>query len=318
MRPIMIQGQKLYHGNRLFNFDLINNRIELKLSKYNHILLEYKQPNKHYYNKLIRLQQLIDNNQITVTIKIDKEYIYFIFEQTLLEQVNPFKDLKSNRIMGLDLNPNYIGLSILEFDSNDQFNVIYKQVFDIKSINNNNKRKHQLIDICYKINNLINVYKCSRLVIEDLSIKPKNHNKGKWFNKLVNNKWNKNIIINKIKSLSNIYKYQIVQINPIYSSIIGNLLYGNQNTPDMIAASIQIARRGYNKYKKNWFYPIFDINQLNEQWKQTLNGLNNWIEVFDKIKNFKLKYRVQLKDCINQCCFRLLYSKHKVKYYIFE
>ena len=50
--------------------------------------------------------------------------------------------------------------------------------------------------------------------------------------------------------LSVIYVYELVEVNPVYSSFIGNLLYGSENTPDMIASSIEIARRGFKKYSK--------------------------------------------------------------------
>ena len=39
--------------------------------------------------------------------------------------------------------------------------------------------------------------------------------------------------------LSVIYVYELVEVNPVYSSFIGNLLYGSENTPDMIASSIE-------------------------------------------------------------------------------
>ena len=47
--------------------------------------------------------------------------------------------------------------------------------------------------------------------------------------------------------LSVIYVYELVEVNPVYSSFIGNLLYGSENTPDMIASSIEISRRGFKK-----------------------------------------------------------------------
>ena len=85
------------------------------------------------------------------------------------------------------------------------------------------------------------------------------------------------------------HNYELIQVNPMYSSFIGNMLYGNENTPDMIASSIEIGRRGYKKYNKNWFYPRFDVDKLDEQWKQTLFGINSWVKSFDKIKKSKLK-----------------------------
>jgi hypothetical protein len=62
--------------------------------------------------------------------------------------------------------------------------------------------------------------------------------------------------------LANIHKYELVEVNPVYSSIVGNFAYGNENTPDMVAASIEIARRAYKKFEKGWFYPKFNVETL--------------------------------------------------------
>jgi hypothetical protein len=67
---------------------------------------------------LLRLQELIDNKQITITVSLTKSDIYLAFDETKITDCN-FKDLKKNRVLGIDMNPNYIGMSVLEFDEND-------------------------------------------------------------------------------------------------------------------------------------------------------------------------------------------------------
>lgn len=84
----------------------------------------------------------------------------------------------------------------------------------------------------------MNCWKCGKLCIEDLNIKSSDKGSGKTFNRLCNNVWNRNLIVNKLKMLSVIYRYELIEVNPVYSSFIGNLLYGSENTPDMIASSI--------------------------------------------------------------------------------
>jgi len=55
------------------------------------------------------------------------------------------------------LNPNVIGLSILEFDKNnsEEFKVLHKEVISTFELNQtsvcSNKRKYELIKICYHI-----------------------------------------------------------------------------------------------------------------------------------------------------------------------
>ena len=103
--------------------------------------------------------------------------------------------------------------------------------------------------------------------------------------------------------LASIHSYELVEVNPAYSSIVGNFAYGNENTPDMVAASIEIARRAYKKFEKGWFYPKFNISHLNEQWKQTLSGVKSWKNLCLKVKESKLKYRFLLSDYIGNAVF---------------
>ena len=328
--PINIQGEACKKGNRLFNFDLTNSKLELKLSKKNHQEIEFYKPAKNLYVELSKIQELVENKELTLTISLNNDYIWLTFDESLLQLNEKFKDLKTNRILGLDLNPNYIGLSVLEFNKNDEFKVIHKQVFDLSNLNVTskksssdskskhltNKRKFELIQICYEINKLMNYWKCSKLCIEDLNIKH-SQTKNKIFNRLCNNVWNRNLVVNKLKLLSNIFGYELIEVNPVYISFIGNLLYGSENCPDMIASSIEIARRGYKKYSKGWFYPIFSIEHLNEQWKQTLSGIEDWKAAFKEIKKSKLKYRFQLQDYMLNAVFSKKYKQKKINLYYF-
>lgn len=329
--PINIQGEACKKGNRLFNFDLVNSKLTLKLSKKNHQEIEFYKPSKNQFRELSKIQELIEHKELTLTVSLNNEYIWLTFDENLLEIQEKFKDLKNNRVLGLDLNPNYIGLSILEFNKNDEFKVIHKQVFDLSALNVTskksssdrtskyltNKRKFELIQVCHEINKLMNYWKCSKLCIEDLNIKNSNKGYGRTFNRLCNNVWNRNLVVNKLKMLSSIFGYELVEVNPVYSSFIGNLLYGNENTPDMIASSIEIGRRGYKKYSKGWFYPIFSIEHLNEQWKQTLSGIEDWKSAFNQIKKSKLKYRFQLLEYIQNAAFSKIYKQKKINLYYF-
>jgi IS605 OrfB family transposase len=329
--PINIQGEACKKGNRLFNFNLVNSKLELKLSKENHQEIEFYKPSKNLYTELSKIQELIENKQLTLTVSLNNDYVWLTFDEALLNIQERFKDLKINRILGIDLNPNYIGLSVLEFNQNDEFKVVHKQIFNLSALNITSKRsssdasskyltrkrKFELIQVCYEINKLMNYWKCSKLVIEDLNIKPSDKGFGKTFNRLCNNVWNRNLVVNKLKMMSVIYGYELIEVNPVYSSFIGNLLYGSENCPDMIASSIEIARRGYKKFSKGWFYPIFNIEHLNEQWKQTLNGIEDWKSAFREIKKSKLKYRFQLNEFIQNAVFSKIYKQKKIKLYCF-
>ena len=319
--PISSQGEMLQNGNRMFDFHLDNQSLIFKVSRDKHIDIQLGHIHRNLQKELNKLNELCYDKKATVSIKLNNEYIWITYDEKLLCNSVKFNRLKDNRILGLDLNPNYIGLSVIEFDKEDDFKVLHKQVFDLKELTDKNisknKRQYEIIKICHTISNLINYWKCKKLSIEDLNIKSSDKGQGKNFNRLCNNVWDRSLISNKLLMLSNIYSYELVEVNPVYSSFIGNLVYGDETTPDMVAASIEIARRGYKKYEKNWFYPVFNVDCLDERWKQTLTGVRNWKDAFLQIKNSKVKYRVLLNDIVQNAVFSKFNRKSKVTIYSF-
>ena len=319
--PISSQGEMLQNGNRMFDFHLDNQSLIFKVSRDKHIDIQLGHIHRNLQKELNKLNELCYDKKATVSIKLNNEYIWITYDEKLLCNSVKFNRLKDNRILGLDLNPNYIGLSVIEFDKEDDFKVLHKQVFDLKELTDKNisknKRQYEIIKICHTINNLVNYWKCKKLSIEELNIKSSDKGQGKNFNRLCNNVWDRSLISNKLLMLSNIYSYELVEVNPVYSSFIGNLVYGDSTTPDMVAASIEIARRGYKKYEKNWFYPVFNVDCLDERWKQTLTGVRNWKDAFLQIKNSKVKYRVLLNDIVQNAVFSKFNRKSKVTIYSF-
>ena len=327
--PINIQGEQSKNGNRLFNFDFQNSKLTFKLIRNNHQDIEICLPRGKQLKELLKIQELAEQKSITITISFNNEFVWINFDESLLKIEEEFKDLKKNRVLGLDLNPNYIGLSILEFDKNDEFKILYKQVFDFTELNKKsgksssdsssiylkNKSKFEKIQVCYDIINLLNYWKCSKLCIEDLNIKSSNKGSGKNFNRLCNNVWDRSLIVNKLKMLSKIYNFELVEINPAYSSFVGNILYGNNECPDMVASSIEIGRRGFKKFEKAWFYPEFNVDNLNEQWKQTEIEIKSWKELYQKVKESKLKYRFLLN--IQYAVFSKLHKQKNLSIYTF-
>lgn len=330
MFPIGIQGEKRCKGNRLFSFDLDNQRLIYKPSKERHVEINFLHMMKKIANELSLVQYLAEHNKITVSVKMSDKYVWLTYDETLIRDER-YKTLQSRRLLGIDMNPNYIGVSVIEFNKNDEFKVLHKQVFDLSKLTISsskastdtsskyltNKLKHETIAIAHEISKLVNVWKCKTVAIEDLSIKPSDKKKGTHFNKLCNNKWERTLFVNKLKMLANLHKFNLVEMNPAYSSIVGNFTYGSENTPDMIAASIEIARRAYKKFDKGWFYPRFNIQFRDERWKQTLGTVENWKELFSKIKETGLKYRFLLRDYVQNAVFSKNYIQKCYSIYTF-
>ena len=328
--PIGIQGEKLRKGNRLFSFDLDNQRLVYKPSKERHVEIQCFPMKKKIASELAKVQELATQNKITVSVKLSDKYVWLTYDERLIYDAR-YKKLQSKRVLGIDMNPNYIGLSVIEFSKNDELNVLHKQVFDLSkltissgkaSTDNSskyitNKLKHETIAIAHEISKLVDVWKCKTVAVEDLSIKPKDQKKGKKLNKLCINKWERRLFVTKLKMLANLHKFELVDINPAYSSIVGNVAYGNENTPDMVAASIEIGRRAYKKFDKGWFYPRFNIQFRDEQWKQTLGPVDDWKGLFSKIKETGLKYRFLLMDYLQNAVFSKNYIQKCYSIYTF-
>ncbi len=330
MLPVGSCGERLQTGNRLIDFDLPNNRVIYKPSRGVRKEIRFCSVKKKLAIELAKVQELTSQKKMPVTVKFTDKHLYLTYDESLIYNES-YKDLKHNRVLGIDMNPNYVGVSIIEFDKHDDFKVFHKEVFDLtrltkpsgkastdrQSKHAMNKLRHETIAIAHKINKLVDYWKCSKLAVEDLSIKPKDQNKGKSFNRLCNNKWERQLFVNKLKMLASIHKYELVEVNPAYSSIVGNFAYGSPNTPDMVAASIEIARRAYKKFEKGWFYPRFNVETPNELWKQTLDGVKTWKDLFRKVKEAKLKYRFLLSDYVGNAVLSIFYRQCMWKVYTF-
>ena len=86
-------------------------------------------------------------------------------------------------------------------------------------------------------------YKCSIFSIEELDMNCKDHSKGKSYNRLVNNFWNRTKMVNNIHKWCNIYNIKFLEVKPNFSSFIGNIIVRNEECPDMVHVSIEIGRR---------------------------------------------------------------------------
>ena len=329
LRGIFSEGETgNYKGNRYFAIDAENRCIIYKRSRRQHLKL-YIVENLSAKRKMILsfLQLVMLNNESPVSFRIKNDKVFISYDEAIVEKNKKLNDLKQNRILGIDLNPNFIGLSILKFDDNNNFQVLLKEVFDISQLQFNgskNKVKFELQQIDNKIIKLCKHFKCSKIAIEDLSFKNCGKGKNKRqknFNKLCKNKWRRGQISSHLKTLCLSYGIQLIEVNCAYSSIVGNFAYGSLTTPDMVAASIEIARRAYKKFDKGWFYPHFDNEKIQKQiWnlgkKEVFCKSMSWKELFSEIKELGNKwFRFQLNE--NDAVFRKYHYKAMYKINIF-
>ena len=310
-------------GNRFFHLEqdlktLIfqpnrKTRIELKLS-----------PQHNRIQTFRKLYELQEAKEIALTYKLDQEFVYLTFDESLLKTKETKKI--SNRVLGIDLNPNYIGWSIVDWKSESEFEVIQSGVYSFKDLNDkefnlkgrhipssdprrvylNNKRKHEIFEVAKNLIDKALYYKVESIAIEDLSITSKDSQKGKRFNSQVNNQWLKNDFINNLSKRCNIFGINIQKVKAEYSSFIGNFVFRNLDLPDPILASIELSRRAYefiNQYitktkpvKKNivWLDKDLFINLIAKSMEEFgLKGIDlSLYQIYSDLKTRKIKYRV--------------------------
>ena len=343
-------GTKSVHGNRKFKLsdDLTFITLKLKERKIKINLPKYLHSNIKYILKHIYTHQILDD--VAITYKIDYNYVYIQFDESIILNKNNNLNKIQNRVLSLDLNPNYIGWSIVDWKSENKFNVIKSGVYSIKKLNDkdfnlknkgysseskerkyiSDKRNFETLQIVKNIVNKSIYYKCQIISIEDLSIKSSDLNKGKRLNKLVNNSWCRNAFVNNLTKRCNIHNIKLLKVKPEYSSFIGNFLYRSLNLPDMVLASIEIGRRGYEFYnqyvsrnkeiKKNIIKP--DLSMFNRLYLKSLEEFKlqstyeDLVELYYFFKKSKMMYRLSI-DQFNLQFSRLFSNTSYIKYFIF-
>ena len=199
----------------------------------------------------------MNEKKIPVSVKVKNDNIYFTYDEKIVEKEKQFKNLMNNRVLGIDFNPNYFGISVIEFKEDDSFKVLYKEVIDLEELQLKSKNKihFEIYEIDHHILRLCKNFKVSKLSVEDLKFKKNNKFWSKKLNKLCKNQFRYSMVKSHLNTLCSTYGVELIEVNAAYSSIIGNFVHGGENTPDMVAASIEIARRAYKKFQKGWIYP---------------------------------------------------------------
>ena len=322
---ILFIGKKNdYNGNRKFEINIENNQIIFKHNKNNHFHFKL-QTSKARLELLQRLEIMSKNHELPLTYSINMNYVNVMFDELYLSDVED--EGLENRIGSIDLNPNYIGFSICDYSDLNEQKIIFKQVFNLTELNkcdNQNKIDYELYKICHSIADTCKHYKVSRFGIEDLTIKSKNHNKGKNYNKLLNNQWKRNKVVCCLTKCLTLNNIEVILLNASYSSTIGCLIHPNET--DCIAASLELNRRCHvQKHdKKNYVFPSLDYNQVRESWNSILPSdleFSDWTQIHNFLK--KKKKLIELRLLYPNYCFdswvsfRLCSCKNIVQTHIF-
>lgn len=303
--PLYVVGESPPKGNRKFDFN--ESSIIFKPHKGKKIEIFLPKMRKNYKKKWESAVIEARNKNIPITVSLTPTQICLSFEEADLMK---FKKPIPNRCAGIDMNPNYIGISVFDSDK-----CISTKLFDLKELTgkckSESKIRHETRQIANSIGLHLKHLQVTDVFVESLNFKQGNSGKGKNFNRLTKNQWKRNDFLTGISKF-----YSLKEINAAYSSTIGNI--NNPHLPDPVAASAEIARRGYECYtkKSKKFYPeLIAQKYIEDRWKKTdMLVISNWKELHDFLKNSKLKYRVPIPD---RNVFRIFQSK-KSQVYILD
>lgn len=348
--PLYSVGEAPQKGNRKFQI-IDENTVVFKLSKKEHIALNLTGTSKKYRDYLNQLVLCQVNKDIPITYKIDMKSIYISFDLNKLKHSLKVQDKIKDRVFGIDLNPNYIGYSIIDWKNDGTYKIIKTGSISLKTLNDydnslknqgysssskerkyiSNKRNHEIIQIAHRLSKLANHFGCEIFSLEDLNIKQGDKEKGSRFNKLCNNQWRRNLLVSQIKKMNCLYKIRTLGVQPQYSSFIGNLVYRVHQLPDYVLASIEIGRRGYEFYhqyilkdkkvEKNIIFGNYEKDQnlyyLSLEEIGIKESFSDFKSMYSFIKNSKTRYRVSLDDLDSSRVFKVNFIKSYTEFYSF-
>ena len=329
LSPIYSIGEvvnKCVKANRKFHIEEDLKHITFKPNSKTKIILELEEVRKNRKQILKTLFEKQELHKIKIAYKLSDEYVWVMFEEDKVEY-HEFQHIK-DRVFAVDLNPNYIGWSVVDWKDEYKYEVIAHGTYSIKELNDmyfnlkgassddprkiklTNKRHFETLEISKELVEIACKYDCSLFGIEDLSIESEDYGRGKSYNRLVNNFWCRNVLVNNLKKRCVVNGIRLLEVKPEYSSFIGNIAYRELGLPDMELSSIEIGRRAYeffNQYiaktkeiKKNIVQP--EINGFSEAVSKSLEefgivkNFRSFKDMYYSFKKSKLKYRLSLEN----------------------
>lgn len=277
----------------------------------------------------------------------DKELQTTLIKAVYSEHHRKVEQLKlvnkiEGRCVAIDMNPSYLGVAILERDYENEnletgkhaVKVIDKFCYSLKYFTQKlpkeatkeereylrNKQKHEIKELNHHLFNVANHYKCSSFVMEDLNFNEgKESKKGsKEANRQTKNVWYRSLFTQMITKLTSKYGIRLIEVEPSYSSFIGNIMHKNF---DPINSAIEIGRRGLYMYIKNCaslpqitegiLNTVAEILMKNGEDVSKMNKMSKvtWKSLFNLIKKYRWRGS---SDLVTSRC-RMSTKKSRVK-----
>ena len=225
--PVYSIGEADKLGNRMFRLKS-GNILNFQPNRFHHTDLEFIGLRKHRQTIISTLTELANQKKVTITYKLSNEYVWISYDEKTVASIETPKI--KNRVFAIDMNPNYIGWSIVDWKSSSNFRIVKEGVISIKELNDydnkqkidstkrkhiSNIRHHAILEICKNLVYTAAYYRCDKFILEDLKFKT-NDNYSK-FNRLTRNQWCRDLFENNIIKRCNIYNITITKVKPEYS-----------------------------------------------------------------------------------------------------
>ena len=248
--PLCSVGEAAANSNRKFQVRS-SSVVVFKPNKYESFELLLPKLHKNYKKELEALAA--KQGEFPITYKLDSEYVYISYEEF---DVKEARGVVPDRVFAIDLNPNYVGWSVVDWVGPDEPVLVTSGVFDLRKLNDKyadaatkkyltNKRQYELVKVADDLVNEAVHFGCETFAIERLDVRPGDRGLGAHFNWLCNNVWCRGLFTNQLRKRCKLNRIGFREVAAAYSSFVGNLAYRRFEKPDQVLSSMEIGRRAY-------------------------------------------------------------------------
>ena len=301
---IYSEGEALSKGNRKFRFVSMY-EVLFNPNRNTSLKLDIK-PSK---NQMKYIQACIDASNTkqkvkgtAISVRLTKDYIFISFDVSFIKDQN-YKP-KANRVMGIDMNPNRYAFCI-----KDQNKILKSEYFDLMSLRLhakkgfsssskekkylNNKKRHEIIELAHECIKQAKALHVEAIALENLN-GMKSQGKNKHFNRAVNNDFKRRLFRGVLEKLCTEQNIKFIEINSMYTSFMGCVLYGDI-LPDPISAAACVADAGIihlqNQVQKHKYFKWFDNLQIDVSLYNKSTYLQSWNSVYLSFASIPELYR---------------------------
>jgi|CZKI01.1.fsa_nt_gi hypothetical protein len=263
LMPLYVEGHAksygLQGGNHLVTLDIASDRVIYHGPDGRDfpIKLCLSRKSREYRRRLIELQARCETlRDVPFTVTINAAEIALSWNEPPM----PAACGIANRVLALDLNPARLGWAVVEHGHTGPgaFRCVAWGVFeysdfarrlgfasdDRRSLAHNHKRRHELAILAKKVAILAKHYRVSAVVTERLALGPKDHGKGRRYNRLINQVWFRRGLLEPLIRRLQAAGIAHAEENRAFSSKLGNHLWADVlRVPDPACAAVELGRR---------------------------------------------------------------------------